>query len=130
MSSASTDFQAEFLEILGLWTLHVQAQIGWLNFAAAAHQHRALKSVFEFANISRPGILRHRLESGALEAIDFTAITGSVTPQKMDGKSGNIFATLAQRRNMNLDRVEAEEKIFAKLASQRTPHADRYWWPR
>jgi hypothetical protein len=88
-------FQAELLEILRLRTLHVQAQIGRLNFAASAHEHRALERVFEFADISRPGILRHRLKSGRLEAIDFAPITGSVPPQKMDGKGRNILAPLA-----------------------------------
>ena len=72
--------------------------------------------MFEFTNVPRPGILRHHLQCGAIECPDFAAIPGGIAPQKMYGERRDIFTALAQRRHMNLDRVEAKQEVFAELA--------------
>jgi hypothetical protein len=39
-----------------------------------------------------------------------------VTFQKVLGERGDILATLAQRRQMNLDRIEAEQQVLAEAS--------------
>ena len=61
-------------------------------------------------------VLHHGLQGGRREAGDRSAIARSIALEKVRGKRRNVFAALAQRRNVNLDRVQAEEQVFAKIA--------------
>ena len=94
-------------------------QIRWLDLLAAAQQHRALHRVLQLAHVSRPWILhqsahRRRRKSGHL-----LAIAGTVAIEKMRRQQRNIFAPVAQRRQMNLHSIETEQQVFAEVARRR-----------
>jgi hypothetical protein len=109
-------FEAELFEILALRTKHVEAEVGALNLAAAAHQDGALESVLQFAHVAGPGVLQQQLQGGNLETFYGTAVTRGIARKKMPGEGGNILAAFAQCGHVNLDGIQAEEQVFAKLA--------------
>ncbi len=112
-------FDAELFQILTLGPLlHVEAEVRHLNLIGVAHEHGALQRVLQFANVARPGILHHGLQRGRGESGYRSSIARSITRQEMRGQRGNIFATFAQGGHMDLDRVQAEQQIFAEIAGR------------
>ena len=53
---------------------------------------------------------------GRGETADLFTIAGFVPAKEVRGQQWNIFAALSKRGEMNLDRVDAEEEIFAEVA--------------
>src|ERR1700690_4064117 len=73
--------------------------------------------MIEFANIAGPGMVEKNLHRDGFEAFEMLPVTLRRLPEKMVREKRNIFLALAKRRQMNLDRVQAEEQIFAKAAA-------------
>ncbi len=59
-----------------------------------------------------PAVIDERPQRGWIEAGDGLAISLRVRGQEAGGQPWNVFAPIAQRRQMNLDRVETEEQIL------------------
>ena len=91
-------------------------QVGWLDLVAAAQQHGAFHGVFQFAHVAGPGILHHLLHGGRREAGHLLAIARAILTEKVRGQQRNVFAAVAQRGQMDLDGVEAEEQVLAEVA--------------
>ena len=91
-------------------------KVGRLNLLTAAEQHRALHRVFEFAHVARPGILHQLLHGGGREANHLLAIAGAVAVEKVRGQQRDVFAPVAQCRQVNLNGVDAEEQILTEVA--------------
>src|SRR6266496_2118198 len=62
-------FQTQFFEVLPLSTLRTEPKISWLDLFCAAHEHCPLHGVFQFANISRPSVLKKRLQCCRLDPL-------------------------------------------------------------
>ena len=50
------------------------------------------------------------------KAAHLLAIAGAAAAEKVRGQQRNVFAPIAQRGQMDLHRVEAEEQVFAEVA--------------
>src|ERR1019366_348466 len=109
-------FDAEFFQVLPLWALHIQPQVRDLNLTAVAHQHRAFQCVFQFAHVAWPRILHHRLQGGRGKTGNRCAIACRIARQEMRRQRCNIFAPLAQGRDVDLNRIQPEKQVFPKLA--------------
>src|SRR6202522_2841479 len=109
-------FQAEFFQVLTLLTGQVQAQIGALDLVAPAHENSALQRVFQFAYVTRPGVLREQLQSRGLETLNRAPVARCITRKKMYGKSGNILSPVAKRRHVDLHGIQAKQQVFAELS--------------
>src|ERR1035438_847308 len=97
-------FDAEFLEVLSLWALHIQPQVRDLNLAGVAHQHRTFQGVLQFADVPGPGILHHRLKSGGGKTAHRRAIACRITRQEMC-RSAAISSRRSRRAGMWISTV-------------------------
>src|SRR5579875_2466416 len=88
-----------------------QCQIASFDAITLCHQHRALDDVVQLADIALPGMLEHRLRRIVIETGDVLTIAPSMHAQEMVRQWANVFAALAQGRQMNLYGVEAEKQI-------------------
>src|ERR1700728_5436259 len=73
--------------------------------------------MFQLTHISRPGILHQRLNCRQIRSLQWTAIPRRVTREEMSSQHGNVLATLAQGRHMDLNSVQTKQEIFAELPS-------------
>ena len=92
---------------------------GWI-FSAAAHQDSAFQGVLQLANVAGPGILHQGLQ-GEGSSPRSPAGSGKRMRQEVQGKDRNILTALAQRRQMDFNRIQPEQQVFAKLAGDRQP---------
>ena len=70
----------------------------------------------EFADVARPSVGAHRIERRGIEAGDRLAVAGDVRLQEMLGEQLDVLAAVAQRWEVNLDRVQPEEQILAEFS--------------
>src|SRR6185369_12907464 len=80
------------------------------------HQHGALNHVVQLPHVPRPQVLSQRIERLGREAHDRPPVTLAMQFQKVLGQHGNVFDTIAQRRQANLDRVETEQQVLTKTS--------------
>src|SRR6185436_4693059 len=80
----------------------------------AAEHDRALHGVLELADVARPAILHEDADRVGRD-LDRPAILGVEATAEMLDQNRNLFATLAQRRNADLDHVEPVIEVFAEL---------------
>src|ERR1039457_848279 len=97
-------FDAEFLQILPLRSLHIQSEIRDLNLAGVAHQHRTFQGVLQFADVTWPRILHHRLKSGGGKTAHRRAIACRITRQEMC-RSAAISSRRSRRAGMWISTV-------------------------
>src|SRR4051794_38055021 len=76
------------------------------------------QSIFEFTNVSRPGLLFEHLEGGGFDGRSADAEFGAVFPKKILNERGNIFAAFSKRRQLNGDDVEPVIEVLPKSASR------------
>ena len=107
-----------------------QRQIGRLDLAVLSHQHRALDHVIQLADVALPGMLQHQLQGRAVEPADAFAIALRVRCQKMRAQQRNVFAPFPQRRQMDLDGVQAEQQVLPEAPGIALLRPDGRWWPR
>ena len=70
--------------------------------------------MIQFAHISRPEVFKHLLHCRRLETEHLLAIALGITLEEVLRQQGNVFATVAQWRQVDLDGVEAKEKVGAE----------------
>jgi hypothetical protein len=93
-----------------------QAEVRRVDDVALRHQDSTLDGVIELANVPRPTVIDERSQRRRIEAGDGFSIPLRVRCQEARRESGNVFAPLAERWQMNLDRVETEEQILPESA--------------
>src|SRR4029077_5199015 len=106
--------QTQFLQILGLPARRNQSEICRLDLFRTAHQDGALHRVFQFAHVPRPGVVEKRLQCCGVESFYLASVTRCVLGKKITGERWNIFFSVAQSWQMDLDRVQAEEQVFTE----------------
>ena len=72
--------------------------------------------MFELTHVAWPGILHHLLHGGGRKLDHLLAVAGAIAAEKVRGKQRDIFSAIAQRGQMNLDGVDAEEQVLAEVA--------------
>ena len=81
----------------------------------------------ELADVARPAVGEQRLHRRGLEARDALAVALGVALQEVPGQQRDVLPPLAQRRHVDLDRVQAEEKVLAE-APGRDLGAEGWRW--
>src|SRR5688572_30848618 len=72
--------------------------------------------MIELANVARPRMREQQLHRSRIEPRQRLAIPHRVAPKKVRGQHGDVLPSLAQRRQSNLDRVEAKEQVLPKAS--------------
>src|SRR5215831_17770235 len=67
------------------------------------------------SEIPRPIIFNERLEDSLRELPRGLVILALVEPKIMVEQYGDVLAALPQRRKLDLDRIQSEEEVLAKL---------------
>src|SRR5688572_11515883 len=70
----------------------------------------------QLTHVSGPGMFEQRLHSGGIESCKPFAVALGVAAKKVRGQGSDVFAALAQRRQLDLNGVQAEKQVFAKAA--------------
>jgi hypothetical protein len=86
----------------------MKCKVRRIDTLPASHQHCALYRMVQFTHVTRPRVLQHHLKCSRLNSLDLPAISRRMSSQEVSGKCGYIFTPLAQRRKMNLYRVETK----------------------
>src|SRR5690348_15885055 len=84
---------------------------------AGINDYEPLHYISQFANISRPGILHQRLESFLGDLARAAAVPRRKFFQEILNQEWNILQTIAQRRHVKRNDVQAIKKILAKITT-------------
>src|SRR5712692_5225587 len=76
----------------------------------------ALDDIFEFADVARPIVVHQELEGRGSEMAQGLGIFLAVAVEEMHQQRGNVFAAVAQLRQLQVNDVEAVVEIFAEAA--------------
>ncbi|EGO96456.1 hypothetical protein APM_0689 [Acidiphilium sp. PM] len=75
-----------------------------------------MHGIFEFSNISTPGIGKQTLNSSACKMLGANFIQPGIMSHEMVREGRNIPRTLTQRRNSQRHDIQTKEQIFPKSA--------------
>ena len=102
--------------IAGRGGAHARGQVAQGNLRSASHDHAVLDCGPQFADIARPVVSGEAFEGirGHL-AERFVILFGRLA-QEVDDERRDVLPAVAQGRQVDLDNVEAEEKVFAEFA--------------
>jgi hypothetical protein len=87
-----------------------------LDARAIGHRDRTFDRVLELADVARPRILHQRRQGLGGEPLRAIAPRCCVPLEQKRRERGDVLATIAQRRKIEVQDVEAVEEIFAELA--------------
>src|SRR5712664_556683 len=76
--------------------------------------HRALNNIFEFAHIAGPIVIHQKLQRGRGEVAQRLVVFLAIALEEVSEQRGHVFATVAQRRQPEVDDVQAMIQIFAE----------------
>src|SRR6185503_14443743 len=92
------------------------AEIRSRNLCTARHQDRALDGMRQLTDVARPEVRLERLAGRPIEAVEAALVPRGVHLEIVVGERADVFAPLAQRREMDDDGVEAVVQVFAETA--------------
>src|SRR4030095_4752468 len=84
---------------------------------AFAQNRRPLQDVAKLSNIPRPVILEKGLSRIARQTSRWPAEGPADLVQKRFAQRHDVGATVAQRRNLDVEDTQAVEQVFAKVAA-------------
>src|ERR1043165_4707487 len=93
-----------------------QPEVGGLDERPRSHQHGALDGMVEFADVARPIVFEERLHRAALETGQPFSVALRMLTKEVLREQGQILTAIAQGRQPDLDRVQAEEQILTEPA--------------
>src|SRR5882757_6731055 len=83
---------------------------------AGREQDSALDEVFEFADVTRPGIMREGVHGICGNVFDILVELAAESLHEIANQQGEIFGTLAERGNLNGENIQAVIEVAAKGA--------------
>lgn len=98
--------------------LEMSGKIGKVNEIGAGGKGSAGDDILEFANISGPVVLQQGDLRTAGETLEWLGIRLAVFFKEVLDQDGNVFRSLLQPGNADLDRAETVEEIFAEAAGE------------
>ena len=116
-------FEAHVLEARAAGAFGAQAEVARADGVALRHQHGAFDRVIELADVARPAVIEQHLHRRRIEAGQRLAIALRVQPQEVPRQQRDVFAPIAQRRQVHFDRVQAEEQVLPESAGLRLPRS-------
>src|SRR4029077_1051596 len=72
--------------------------------------------MFQLSYVAGPRVLHHCLECGRIERLHRAPVSRSITCKEVRPQQSDVLASFTQRRNPDLDGIQAEKKIFAELS--------------
>src|SRR5665213_2906627 len=107
--------QREFFQSLhSRCTTIAQRKISRAHHVRGREENGALDCMLQLTNVTGPGVLHQRLHRGLIETGQLLVVTCGLAIEKMRSERRNVFSALAQRRQLQLDRVEPEQQILAE----------------
>src|SRR2546427_1057481 len=107
-------FEAHVLDARRRVAIDAKTQLAEANRGSLRHQHAALDRVIELADVAGPRMIQQRLKRRRFESGDVLAIPLRMQPKEVRGERRNVFTPIAERRQLNLDRVQPEEQILTE----------------
>ena len=104
------EVRVEWWVVLGLGTVG-QGKIGGLDEAIGCFEERHFENAGEFAYIAGPGVLQKPRHGAGRKDHGTKLVAGAEAVKQELCEGGNIFAALAQRRDGEADRGEAESEV-------------------
>src|SRR5258706_3535506 len=108
--------EAHVLDARRRLAIDPQPELGEPDHAALRHQDPALHRMIELTDVAGPRVIEQRLQRRRLEPGEVLAIALRVLPQEVRGQRRNVLTALAQRRQLDLDRVQPEEQVLPEAA--------------
>src|SRR5690242_17374794 len=93
-----------------------ETQVAGAHELALREEDGALHRVIELADVPRPRMIEERLHRAEVEAGERLAIAIGVPAQEVHRELRDVLAPLAERRQVDLDRVETEEQVLTEAA--------------
>src|SRR6202521_5482659 len=87
-----------------------------VNAFLRGQDDRAFDDIFELANVAGPIIIHQKLQRRRGEVAQRLAVFLAVAVEEMRKQRGHIFAAIAQRRQLQVNDVEAVIEIFTEAA--------------
>ena len=98
---------------------------------AAGDDPGVLHRVGQLADVARPVVLQQHLHRlGRQQVGDLLDRPLRGAGQQVPGQVRDVRPAVAQRRQVDLERVEPEEQVLAELCPRRSSPAGRGWWRR
>src|ERR1051325_1066890 len=94
----------------------LQAYVTHAHSITLRHQHGSLHSMFQFPDVTGPRIIQKRAVCSVVEAGQPFSIALRVLAQKVVCEERDVFRSLAQRREVDLDRVKTKEQVLTKAS--------------
>ena len=98
--------------------LGIFRQVGNVNEITHGGDAGGGDDIFEFADVAGPGMLEKNGLRAASEPGDIFGVSFIVFFEKELNEERNIFQTLGERRDTDLDGIQAIERVLAKTSSQ------------
>ncbi len=86
------------------------------DLVAGREQHRTVDGVLELAHVARPAVEHQGAARLGRQRTRGDAVGGGVFLDEVLGELDHVGRALAQRRDLQVDDVEAEEEVLAELA--------------
>src|SRR4051812_3582661 len=107
-------FEAHLLQARWTFAASAETEVGGPDGLALGHKDGALDGVVELTYIAGPRVAEQGLHGAFVEAGQRLAVMLRMLPQKVGGEQRDVLAAVAQRREADFDRVEAEEQVLSK----------------
>ena len=92
-------------------------KIGRSQRAAFVHDHGPFNGVLQFADVARPVVIFQVLKGGGLNGDSGFVVFLTVRFEKPGDEQGNVLEAVAQRREVDFNRVDAIQEVLAKIAT-------------
>jgi len=86
--------------------------------AITVEHERPLDDILQLANVSRPGVAAENVKHFGADAANVFAVLGVHVTKDVFDEERNVVFMIAQRRQVNVEDVEAEEKILPQLSAE------------
>src|SRR5262245_33360273 len=93
-----------------------EGQVFGLYARAFRQKHRALDGVLQFAHVARPAVRKHTLVGGLRKPLQRAVVLLLELLEEVVGEQLQVFGSLAQRRDVDRDRRDPVEEVFAHHA--------------
>jgi hypothetical protein len=111
-------FKTHVLNIARFGGTGCETQIGCADLSILRHQHSAFDDVIELSNISRKPMLQQAFSCHFIETANLFPITLCVLTKETVGKRYDVFPSVAQRRQRNLDCIKAKQEVLPKTSGR------------
>src|SRR5262245_58143576 len=100
----------------GLVRYFAEGEVFGLYARAFRQQHGAFDGVLQFAHVARPAVRKHPLIGGLRKTLQRAVVFVLELLEKVVSEQLQVFCALAQRRDVDRDRRDSVEQVFAHHA--------------